>query len=224
MIDLDIFILKLGTDETIKGSASQLRGFFATKFNEYVLLHHHIADKLVYRYPLIQYKFINNIPTVIGLNEGAEVLKEIYNESDSIRLGENVYEINEREIVIKKGPFGLTPKFHSYEFITPWIGLNQKNYKQFYGFCSSDERNDFLRRILTGNILSMSKAFNYTVPDQIKCDLSVFPEKTSIKGVKHMGFKGKFHVNFEIPGWLGIGKSVSRGFGTIEEIRQVNNK
>lgn len=219
LIDLDIFILKLGTDKTIKGSASQLRGFFATKFNEYILLHHHNADKLVYRYPLIQYKFINNIPIVIGLNEGAEVLKEIYNESDTIKLGNNVFEINEKEIVIKKRKFGQTFEFHSYKFITPWIGLNQNNYKQFYALRNSDERNDFLRRILTGNILSMSKAFNYTVPDQIKCDLSFFPEKISIKGITHMGFKGKFHVNFKIPAWLGIGKSVSRGFGTIEEIK-----
>jgi hypothetical protein len=220
MIDLDIFILRLGTDKTIKGSASQLRGFFATKFNEYILLHQHNADKFVYRYPLIQYKFINNIPTVIGLNEGADVLKEIYDESDTIRLGDNVFEVNEREIIIKKGKFGLTPEFHSYRFITPWIGLNQNNYKQFYALRDSEERTDFLRRILTGNILSMSKTLGYTVPDQIKCDLSVFPGKASVKNVNHMGFKGKFHVNFVIPEWLGVGKSVSRGFGTIEEMKK----
>jgi CRISPR/Cas system CMR-associated protein Cmr1 (group 7 of RAMP superfamily) len=30
-----------------------------------------------------------------------------------------------------------------------------------------------------------------------------------------LGFLGTFSVNFEIPDYWGIGKSVSRGFGTI---------
>jgi len=30
-----------------------------------------------------------------------------------------------------------------------------------------------------------------------------------------IGFKGNFMVNFEIPDYWGIGKSVSRGFGTL---------
>lgn len=219
MRDIDIFILKLGTDTLIKGSASQLRGFFATKFNEYVLLHHHEADKFVYRYPLIQYKIINKIPVVIGINEGTDVLKEIYDKSDSLKIGNSVYEINEREIEIKKSEFGLTPEFHSYRFITPWIGLNQNNYMQYYALSGPEERNEFLRKILTGNILSMSKSIGYTVPERIKCDLFVHPEKTNVKNVKHMGFIGKFHVNFKIPDYLGIGKSVSRGFGAVEEIK-----
>ena len=32
-------------------------------------------------------------------------------------------------------------------------------------------------------------------------------------------FFGKFSVNFEIPDYWGIGKSVSRGFGTVKRIR-----
>jgi len=32
-----------------------------------------------------------------------------------------------------------------------------------------------------------------------------------------MGFLGTFSVNFEIPDYWGIGKSVSRGFGTVKK-------
>ncbi len=35
-----------------------------------------------------------------------------------------------------------------------------------------------------------------------------------------LGFLGTFSVNFEIPNYWGIGKSVSRGFGTV--IRQMS--
>jgi hypothetical protein len=32
-------------------------------------------------------------------------------------------------------------------------------------------------------------------------------------------FTGEFMVNFHIPDYLGIGKQVARGFGTVERIR-----
>ncbi len=60
-------------------------------------LHQHTTDKLIYRYPLIQYKMINGNPLVLGINEGAEVLKEIYDKFDEIKLGESSYTIMERE-------------------------------------------------------------------------------------------------------------------------------
>jgi len=33
-----------------------------------------------------------------------------------------------------------------------------------------------------------------------------------------LGFLGKFSVNFEIPDYWGIGKAVSRGFGTVKRV------
>ena len=46
-----------------------LRGFFATSFNEYALLHQHVTDRLIYKYPLIQYKMLHGSP----LGECAEI-------------------------------------------------------------------------------------------------------------------------------------------------------
>lgn len=218
MINIQILTLKLFSDSDVSGSASQLRGFFATKFNEYVLLHQHEANKVIYRYPFVQYKIINKVPIVIGIEEGANVLKEIYDKYDTIKLGNNVYNICEKEIMLQNAEFGETKEFHTYKFITPWIGLNQENYHKYYGLKNSEERIDFLRRILIGNILSMSKSFDYSVLEPLKCDLHVRAEKTSLKYVSHMGFTGKFHMNFKIPDYIGVGKSVSRGFGAVKEI------
>ena len=94
---LKILTLTLKSTNQITEDASKLRGFFATKFNEYALLHQHKdVDKLLYRYPRVQYKILNNTPVVIGIEEGADVLKEIYDKYDEIRLGDNVYTIVER--------------------------------------------------------------------------------------------------------------------------------
>jgi len=216
---LRTFTLTLASSRPIRGSASLLRGFFATKFNEYSLLHQHSADKLIYRYPLVQYKMIDGAPVVIGINDGAGVLKDIYDKYDEIKLGEDVYEIVERGISVRNQEFGLADMIHSYEFATPWLALNQENYMRYYGM-RSDEREGFLRKTLIGNLLSMSKSLDYQVPGTIKCDVRVRIRKNRLKDVNMMTFTGGFCANFLIPDYLGIGKSVSRGFGAVRRCSQ----
>jgi len=191
---LKTFTLTLASSRPIRASASQLRGFFATKFNEYTLLHQHHTDRLIYRYPLVQYKIIDSTPTVIGINEGVEVLKEIYDQYDEINLNGSVYEIMERGISVR---------------------LNQENYKRFYLAGGRAERNELLSKTLTGNILSMSKSLDYQVPDRIHCETDVRIRNGRQKDTNIMTFIGTFSVNFLIPEYLGVGKSVSRGFGAV---------
>lgn len=52
--------------------------------------------------------------------------------------------------------------------------------------------------------------------------LDVYPVRAPVrlKGVGMMGFKGAFAVNFELPDYIDLGKSVSRGFGTIQKVRR----
>ncbi len=123
-----------------------------------------------------------------------------------------------RGIDVRQVPFGLDGTFHSYDFVTPWLALNQENYHAFYRARSADERHDLLRRTLAGNLLSMSKSLGYQVPDRIRSEVDVRPLKQRLKNVNVMAFAGMFHVNFQIPDYLGIGKSVSRGFGTVRQI------
>ena len=39
-----------------------------------------------------------------------------------------------------------------------------------------------------------------------------------------LGFLGAFSVNFAIPDYWGIGKSVSRGFGTVIRIQSIDSR
>lgn len=210
--------LTLASDRPITGNATKLRGFFATKFNEYILLHHHInVDKFLYKYPLVQYKVIDGTPMIIGINEGVEVLKEIYDKYNEIKLGESVYTIMERGITVKNEDYGLSEKFHSYEFLMPWFALNQHNYHKYYS-STRDEQRLLLQRTLIGNLLSISKTLDYAVPDEIKAEVEVRPQKSRLKNTAMVGFLGKFIVNFALPNYIGLGKSVSRGFGTIKKV------
>lgn len=213
---LKTLTLKLESDKQIQEQAHKLRGFFATKFNEYALLHQHQGDRFIYSYPLIQYKIIDKVPTIIGINEGIDVLKEIYDGYDSIKLGEQEYRIFQREIVIKEHDFGVSDKFQKYQFLTPWFALNQKNFGDYMKL-DSKKRKEKLRRIMIGNIMSMSKGLKYTVDKEIKLDTRLRQVRSSFKGREIFAFRGEFVVNFNIPSLLGIGKSVSRGFGTVKK-------
>ncbi|MDY6865363.1 MAG: CRISPR-associated endonuclease Cas6 [Halobacteriota archaeon] len=212
--------LTLKSNYPITEDASKLRGFFATKFNEYSLLHQHKdVDKLLYRYPRIQYKILENIPIVIGIEEGADLLKEIYDRYDEIRLGDNVYTIIERGITLKEVEFGLSRDILSYRFITPWVALNKDNYEKFYKLSGRDGR-ELLRKTLVGNILSASKGLDYVVLEKIKLDIGeISQKKCFIKRTAVIGFECAFMVNFHIPEYLGLGKSVSRGFGVVKRLK-----
>ena len=216
---LKTLTLTLKSDIPVEEVAAKLRGFFATHFTEYALLHQHIdVDKLLYKYPRIQYKILEGAAVVLGIEEGAEVLKEIYDKYDEITLGESTYTIVERGITIKETEFGISPEILSYEFITPWIALSQRNYEQ-YVESKREERRELLRRTLIGNILSASKGLEYVVLDEITVAIGrLRRRKCELKGTSFIGFLGEFMVNFAIPEYMGLGKSVSRGFGAVKRV------
>lgn len=213
-------IFSLECSEPIEGKAEWFRGFFAEHFREYTLLHQHLGDnRLYYSFPLIQYKVMDGKPLVVGINEGAEILQRIYPELSHIRIGRREYQIAEKTIIIRTDDVSVTQEFKSYSFLTPWLALNEKNYEKYQKFGSWSKRKELLESILVGNILSMSKSLGYTVTEPIRAEIKNFKEvRTKLKEVPMIGFLGTFAVNFEVPDYWGIGKSVSRGFGTIKRI------
>ena len=60
--------------------AHKLRGYFGRVFQEYSpLLHNHLENGGVrYGYPLVQYKVIDGIPMLLGINEGATLLLDLF--------------------------------------------------------------------------------------------------------------------------------------------------
>lgn len=209
--------LTLESDRSVLEQGNKLRGFFATRFNEYTLLHQHRGDQFVYKYPLVQYKVLDGSAMVVGINEGVDVLKDIFDKYESINLGDSEYKIYERELSVREQDVGFSDKFHKYVFLSPWFALNEENFPKYLkaGF---EERQDMLRRILRNNILSMSAGVGNPVgkDNEVKVDVKLRETRSNFKGKEMFSFKGEFVVNFLIPDLFGLGKSVSRGFGTVK--------
>lgn len=214
-------IFNFTCDESIKGTADKLRGYFANNFGEYTLIHQHLNNnELLYKSPLIQYKIFDGNSFVLGINKGADVLQKIHEDIEYLKIGHTEYHIKEKTIILRTDYFGAIEDNNRYFFLTPWLALNEKNYEKYQKLGGWAKRKELLEKILIGNIISMSKSLGYTVPEPIKADIKNMKEvQTKLKATPMLGFLGTFSVSFEIPDYWGIGKSVSRGFGTIKQCR-----
>ncbi len=133
-----------------------------------------------------------------------------------LNLGNMEYIVEQQTMSFLVPCIGIHDRKRKYKFLHPWLALNEKNYEKYQRLGTENKKRELLEKILVGNIISMSKGLRYTVSAPIKVEIVKFQEvPTKLKGTPMLGFLGTFSVNFEIPDYWGIGKSVSRGFGTI---------
>jgi hypothetical protein len=204
------------------GEATQLRGFFGRAFGEEVLLHHHKADgSLRYEYPKVQFKVLDRTAHLIGLSEGAELVTRLWVQVDQARVGSEVLPVLEAGLIRRAERLGAAEVPIRFRLRTPWLGLNQENHAKYQAQVSSEARRGLLERALVGNCLSLAKGLGHWVGTTLMADCrGLRPVQASLKGVPMLGFVGTFLVNFHIPDHAGIGKSVSRGFGTVERVAE----
>ena len=154
---------------------------------------------------------------LIALGEGCPLVTRIWAELDHAQIGVEKMPILETGLVRRREPLGETDEPISYHFCTPWLGLNQDNHARYRQTTDPAERSALLERILIGNCLALAKAFGHHVAAKLTVDVKgLRPWGARLKKVGMEGFVGTFGINFRIPEHAGIGKSVSRGFGTVE--------
>jgi hypothetical protein len=200
--------------------ATLLRGYFGSAFADEVLLHHHHADGcLHYDYPRVQSKVLNKTAHLIGLGEGCAVVMRLWAEVDQARIGTEELPVLESGLTRRRELLGETDEPVTYRFRTPWLGLNQDNHRRYESLGDVGERKALLERVLVGNCLSLAKSLGHRVRAHLSADASgLQPVRARLKGVPMLAFRGTFRINFLLPARLGIGKSVSRGFGTVEPL------
>lgn len=198
--------------------AHKLRGYFGAYFKEHSpLLHNHYEDgSSRYRYPLVQYKVVDKIPTLLGINEGSELLSSLFLKIRELDIDGTKYPVFNKNIAQQKHQVGVADELFNYEFTNHWMALNAENYKKYL---QADEtaKKTLLDQVLRNNLLSFFKGVDIWLEDKIMAKGRFVPNTSKFKDQKMVVFSGEFTANVLIPDLVGIGKSVARGFGVIKK-------
>jgi extradiol dioxygenase family protein len=196
--------------------AHKLRGYFGNLFKEHsTLLHNHYQDGSArYAYPLVQYKVINKTPLLVGFQEGAELLVSLFLKIREIQIAGQNYPVLAKNIQQKQYNLNVNQQLYNYRFKTLWMALNQENHR-IYQQLDENAKTLFLNRQLQNNILSFYKGLSFRTTDRIMAVTRVNEKQTQFKDQPMLVFDGEFTTNAFLPELAGIGKAVSRGFGTV---------
>jgi len=199
--------------------AHKLRGYFGNLFKEHspLLSNHYEDGSLRYRYPLVQYKVIDKTPMLVGINEGGKLLTQLFLKINALNIDGKTYTIQSKNISSTNHEIGFAEALREYQFKTLWLALNQKNYEKYSQLNNEAEKDDMLRSILVGHVLSFFRntEVELTVNQRLMAKVNVIQKQTKFKDKSMLAFTGSFVINANLPDDIGLGKSVSRGFGTI---------
>lgn len=210
--------------------AHKLRGYFGALFKEHSpLLHNHlesdtpadtpgtVAVKFRYAYPLVQYKVLDRVPTLVGLGEGATLLTQLFLQMREVNIDGDVFPVLSKHIRHEQAPIGLADDLMEYRFETLWMALNQANYRDYRNYAEVDQQAQ-LKRVLTSQLLALFREFGLWLQphERIMVRLSVDERNTQFKNQTMVAFSGGFLTNVILPDGIGLGKAVSRGFGTVQ--------
>jgi hypothetical protein len=200
--------------------AHKLRGYFGNLFKEHSpLLHNHYDDGSArYAYPLVQYKVIDKTPLLVGFQEGAELLVSLFLKIREIQIAGQNYPVLAKNIQQKQYDLNVNQQLYNYRFKTLWMALNQENHR-IYQQLDENAKTEFLNRQLQNNILSFYKGLSFRTTDRIMAVTRVNEKQTQFKDQPMLVFDGEFTTNAFLPEMAGIGKAVSRGFGTVSPVK-----
>ena len=218
-----IRILKVSFDTKIaKHEIPAFRGAFVDKIgNDHLLFHNHISDtELLYKYPLIQYKRLRGKPMILCLDAGVDEIYKYFVKADwTLKVSDRLLSMKIDQLNMHNFSLPILSKKKKYS-INDWIALNQDNFRKFQKLEALSRRLEFLEGILKANILSFAKGVDWSVDKTIELEITnLRPEKRlNLKGNKLVGFDIDFSTNIMLPNYIGLGKSVSLGFGVVKQI------
>lgn len=223
-------ILNITFENTLSFSEiSKFRGAIISKLDDKKisnLFHNHTDSGFRYKYPLIQYKVFNKKASIICIAEGVEQIHDYFSsENHTLLIGNRSEEYKIDSIKVHEFTMQVWDKWFNYSLIN-WLALNSENHKKYETFSSEMEKEEFIENILKANILSFAKGIEWSVDKTINLRINSINriKKVNYKDQMKLAFDIEFKTNVFLPNYMGLGKGVSTGFGTVKQIYQKENK
>jgi hypothetical protein len=213
---LRMFTLFLEPEHPLQFSFGEFRLFLNKELAKYSALPRADSTGFIHRYPVLQCKQIKGDLIVTGISQGADCLCQLTRDQTMLGAGKITCRITARDPAIRSEPFGIADTSGTYEFLTPWLALNQQYAKKFYDLNGKPTRDAFMQKLLTSQLTRLAKSLDCALPVPVRCEAKVRFRRDRIGQENVMVFLGKFQTNLRIPDYLGIGRLVSQGYGTIK--------
>lgn len=219
VVDVVTVRLVLSGRERPRPAPYLLRGAIAGLFPECSLMHQHEGDRLVYRYPRVQYRWDEEGPMLVGLHEGARFLSSVDWTGLELRLGDRTATVTEAQCSFRRHEVRMSETLRRYAFIAPWIPLSQENHAR-YQTLPLEGRMTELDRLAVAGLLLALRAIGFEVPGRL---YAAFESQRVVecpyKDVQMTGFLGHLLCNVELPEGLAMGRAISHGYGWVVPVR-----
>ncbi len=218
MEKVKVLIVRFGNEIT-REEIPLFRGSIVNAMeNANLLFHNHVdGGGLRYAYPLIQYKRINQKAAIVCLGEGTDAIGQFFSSCNfDVALGERQVKLEVESVKAEQHLVQIWDGEFAYH-IRRWLPLNQDNYETYCQEESLAERCALLERLLTANILSFAKGMGIHFDEQVVAKITQLdnPRTQYYKGVRLLSFDAEFKTNVSLPDYIGLGKGVSLGMGTV---------
>lgn len=200
---------------------SKFRGAVIESLNQKnILYHNHDENGVVYKYPRIQYKRLQQKASIVCVNEGVEAIHELFTSGHfTYQIGNRKEDMRILSVNTYETDLDYCDDLKGYR-LRSWLPLNSENYKKYQSMERLADKVTFLEEKLVGNLLSFFTSIGFRANDPIKLNITNILDQrlARYKNVKLMAFDVEFKVNMNLPSYIGLGKSASVGFGTLTRI------
>lgn len=221
---VNIAIARISFESRYSGppAAHLLRGAIASQFTDQPIFHQHSQNGLMYRYPMVQYRWAKNAGMIFAFGAGAESLTNVPFLNAALRLGDKTYYVTDVQLDFFTHTFSISPRLNRYFFRSPWLPFNQVNYSRYQSLSRTQQQTE-RDRLAVANILSALKGLDIFLTEHLYAGF-VFKQSRicRYKETSLLGFQGTLFTNVDLPSGFGIGKAVSHGFGWMERANGTN--
>jgi hypothetical protein len=190
------------------------------------LFHNHkgVEKKVIYRYPLIQYKLLEGDHAgIVCLEEGTDDIHQLFQAKNlDLRIGRKQQTFKVMDMQLRYYDVSLTDAPIAYR-ISNYLPFNQQRYARWQSLEGQDDvRAELLTATLRGNILAFAKGIDWWIDGRVHVALEQLslPRIVNFKQQQLLAFDLGFTTNVNLPLWIGLGKGVSIGHGTVEPINK----
>jgi hypothetical protein len=153
---------------------------------------------------------------VVGIGDGARLVMQAFMDIEEIDIAGQQLRVDDKELKVDKVEAGVIDELREYRLATPLFAFNQENYSTFRKL-DREDKPAFLKKLVTSHLIAVLKGMGCEVTKEQRIMVSLRLQEKMVKFNNHpmQMYTGRFTANVALPAGIGIGKSVSKGFGTV---------